>query len=676
MQVSREISALKGVGSKLNEKLNKCGIFTILDLLLYFPRDYEFIRGNIPFKEIDGEEKQILSCRVRGFDKDIKTKTGKYISGIKFEYEGHIVEGKWFNQRFIKNSYKLGESYDLVGKFKKIGNRLEIVNPIIGCAEAKNSEIIPRYSIKGELSDKILIKLINQVVADVVINDNLPKELIEKYNLIGLDKAIRSIHFPNGRVELENAVTRLKFQELFTYSMKLLLLKNKVRSNNGIVFKLVNELTDLKLSLPFNLTNAQTKVVREILGDQRGPYPMNRLVQGDVGSGKTIVALIAIFNVIKNGYQASLMVPTEILANQHYKEAKKLLEPFNIEIELLTGSTSAKEKKRIKERISSEESILVIGTHALIQEDVQFNNLGLVVTDEQHRFGVEQRSKLINKGRRPDVIVMSATPIPRTLALYIYSDLDVSIIDELPPGRKKIDTKFYEDRDRDKAYELALEEVGKGRQVYVVCPLIEENEKMDLNSVEQLYDELKDGVFKNTELEILHGKMKPKEKDEIINRFKDDKTKVIISTTVIEVGVNVPNASIMIIENAERFGLAQLHQLRGRVGRGEYASYCVLLGKAKSNTTKKRMEIMTESTDGFYISEQDLKLRGSGEVFGLRQSGDVGLVLADIYEDTEILKCARGEARILLMSKEPAHMQICRDIEKSIERWSRYICFN
>ena len=676
MEVSREISSLKGVGPKLNEKLNKCGIFTILDLLLYFPRDYEFIRGNIPFEEIDGEEKQILSCIVRGYDKDIRTKTGKYISGIKFEYDGHIVEGKWFNQRFIKNSYKLGQSYDLVGKFKKIGNRLEIVNPIIGCVEAKNSEIIPRYSLKGDLSDKILIKLINQVVADVTINDNLPKELIEKYKLIGLDKAIRSIHFPSGKRELEDAITRLKFQELFTYSMKLLLLKNKVRSNNGINFKLVNELTDLKLALPFNLTNAQTKVVREILNDQRSPYPMNRLVQGDVGSGKTIVALIAIFNVIKNGYQASLMVPTEILANQHYAEAKKLLEPFNIEIELLTGSTSAKEKKRIKERIASEESILVIGTHALIQEDVHFNNLGLVVTDEQHRFGVEQRSKLINKGRRPDVIVMSATPIPRTLALYIYSDLDVSIIDELPPGRKKIDTKFFDDRDRYKAYELALDEVEKGRQVYVVCPLIEENEKMDLNSVQQLYDELKDGVFKNIPIEILHGKMKPKEKDEIINGFKANKTKVIISTTVIEVGVNVPNASIMIIENAERFGLAQLHQLRGRVGRGEYASYCILLGKAKSNTTKKRMEIMTESTDGFYISEQDLKLRGSGEVFGLRQSGDAGLILADIYEDIDILKCARGEAKILLNSKEPMHIKTCRDIEKSIERWSRYICFN
>lgn len=676
MHVSKEISSLKGVGPKLNEKLNKCGIFTILDLLLYFPRDYEFIRGNIPFEEIDGEEKQILSCRVIGFNRDIKTRTGKYISGIKFDYDGNIVEGKWFNQRFIKNSYKMGENYDLVGKFKKVGNRLEIINPIIGCAEAKSSEIIPRYSIKGDLSDKILIKLINQVIGDIRISDNLPQNLIEKYKLIGLDEAIRNIHFPQGKIELENAVIRLKFQELFTYSMKLLLLKNKVRSNNGIAFKLVKELTDLKLSLPFNLTNAQTKVVREILGDQRSGYPMNRLVQGDVGSGKTIVALIAIFNVIKNGYQASLMVPTEILANQHYLEAKKLLEPFNINIELLTGSTNEKEKKRIKERIAGEEAILVIGTHALIQEDVQFSNLGLVVTDEQHRFGVEQRSKLINKGRRPDVIVMSATPIPRTLALYIYSDLDVSIIDELPPGRKKIDTKFFDDRDRNKAYEIALEEVNKGRQVYIVCPLIEENEKMDLNSVQQLYDELKSGVFKNVAMEILHGKMKPKEKDEIITAFKEQNTKVIISTTVIEVGVNVPNASIMIIENAERFGLAQLHQLRGRVGRGEYASYCILLGKAKSNTTKKRMEIMTESTDGFYISEQDLKLRGSGEVFGLRQSGDAGLVLADIYEDGEIVRCARGEARILLSSKEPMHIKICSDIEKSIERWSRYICFN
>ncbi|MGL5379795.1 ATP-dependent DNA helicase RecG [Clostridium sp.] len=676
MNVTADISAVKGVGPKLTERLNRCGIFTVMDLLLYFPRDYEFIRGNISVNEIDGEEKQILTCKVIGYDRDVKTKTGKYISTIKFDYNGHIVEGKWFNQRFIRNSYRIGESYDLVGKFKRIGNKLEIVNPILGCRDAKKSEIIPKYPLKGDLTDKILSKLVNQVLDSVQITDNLPKELLEKYKLIDLDSAIRSIHFPFGKDHLEKAITRLKFQELFTYSMKLLLLKNKLRSKDGIVFNWANELKDLKESLPFDLTEAQTNVVREILRDQKSHFPMNRLVQGDVGSGKTIVALIAIFNVIKNGFQASLMVPTEILANQHYNEAKKLFEKFNIEVELLTGSTSAKEKRRIKERIASKDEILVIGTHALIQEDVQFSNLGLVVTDEQHRFGVEQRSRLINKGRRPDVLVMTATPIPRTLALCIYSDLDVSVIDKLPPGRKKIDTRFYQGDERNEAYHLAVSEIKKGRQVYIVCPLIDDDEKMQLNSVEKLYNELRDGIFSGIKVEILHGKMKPREKDDIINDFKNDITKVIISTTVIEVGVNVPNASVMIIENAERFGLAQLHQLRGRVGRGQYESYCVLIGNAKSNNTKKRMEIMTESTDGFYISEQDLKLRGSGEMFGHRQSGDEGLILADIYEDIDILKCARHEAHVLLSSNEAVALRVCNEIAKSLERWSRYICFN
>ncbi|GAB6170013.1 ATP-dependent DNA helicase RecG [Clostridium carnis] len=676
MDISNEVSTLKGVGPKLTERLNKCGIFTVFDLLLYFPRDYEFIRGNIEFNEIDGEEKQILTCKVISFEKDIKTKTGKFITTIKFSYKDHIVLGKWFNQRFIKNSYKLGSEYDLVGKFKKIGTTLEVINPIIGCKDAKKSEIIPKYPLKGDLTDKIITKLINQILDDVKICENIPLNILEKYKMIGLEEAIREIHFPKGKIELENAIARLKFQELFTYSMKLLLLKNNLRGKEGIYFDWVEELKDLKLSLPFSLTEAQTKVIREILRDQKSKYSMNRLVQGDVGSGKTIVAIIALFNVVKNGYQASLMVPTEILANQHYLESKKLLEDFNVKIELLTGSTSNKEKVRIKEIISSGEPVLVIGTHALIQEDVNFKNLGLVVTDEQHRFGVEQRSKLINKGKRPDVLVMTATPIPRTLALYMYSDLDVSIIDKLPPGRKKIDTKFFKDEERNKAYSLALNEVKKGRQVYIVCPLIEEDEKNKLNSVEKLYLELKDGVFKNIPIEILHGKMKPKEKDNIITLFKEDKIKVIISTTVIEVGVNVPNASVMIIENAERFGLAQLHQLRGRVGRGGYESYCILIANAKSNTTKKRMEIMTQSTDGFFISEQDLKLRGAGEMFGLRQSGDQEFVLADIYEDINILKCARGEANILINSKEIQHIKLCREISKSLERWSRYICFN
>ena len=676
MDISMEVSTLKGVGPKLTEKLNKCGIFTIYDLLLYFPRDYEFIKSDVDIRELNGEEKQILSCTVIGFEKDIKTKNGKILSTIKFNYKGHTVIGKWFNQKYIKNNFKFNNSYDLVGKFKNVGNTIEVINPMIGCRDAKESEIIPKYPLKGDLNDKVIAKIINQVLDKVIIKDNLPKAILERYNMVDLNDAIREMHFPKGKIELGKAISRLKFQELFTYSMKLLLLKNKLRSNDGISFNWHDDLKSLKESLPFKLTDAQTKVVRDILRDQKSKYSMNRLVQGDVGSGKTIVALIAAFNVIKNGFQVALMAPTEILANQHYLEALKIFKGFNIEVEILTGSTKNKEKLRIKERIASGEPILVIGTHALIQEDVDFKRLGLVITDEQHRFGVEQRNKLINKAKRPDVLVMTATPIPRTLALYLYSDLDVSIIDKLPPGRKKIDTRFYSENERMDAYSLALEEIRKGRQVYIVCPLIEENEKLELNSVEELYNELKDGIFRDISVEILHGKMKPSEKDDIITTFKENKIKAIISTTVIEVGVNVPNASIMIIENSERFGLAQLHQLRGRVGRGEYESFCILIGKAKNEKTKKRMEIMTSSTDGFYIAEQDLKLRGAGEMFGVKQSGDIGLVLANLYEDIDILKCARYEASNLINSQNVESLNLCNEISKSLERYSRYICFN
>ena len=370
------------------------------------------------------------------------------------------------------------------------------------------------------------------------------------------------------------------------------------------------------------------------------------------------------------------MAPTEILSIQHYEEAKRLFAHHNIEIELLTGGTSLKEKRRIKERIKSQEPILVIGTHALFQEDVEFGKLGLIITDEQHRFGVEQRSKLMNKGRKADCLVMTATPIPRTLALYLYSDLDVSIIDELPPGRKKIDTRFYEDSKRDLGYELAYEEIQKGRQVYIVCPLIEEDEKEELNSVETVYNKVTNGVFRNLRVEILHGKMKGSEKDEIIRRFKNHELDVIISTTVIEVGVNVPNASVMIVENAERFGLAQLHQLRGRVGRGQYASYCILIAKAKSNITKKRMNIMVESSDGFLISEEDLKLRGAGEMFGRKQSGDEGFVLANLYDDMNILRCARMEANNILKNETDLNRELINEISKNLQKSSKYICFN
>ena len=677
MDIYSSISTLKGVGPKATEKLNRCGIFNILDILLYFPRDYDFIEGNVEFETIDGEEKLILLCEAKTFKRDVRTKNGKLLTTIDFQYGEHKVTAKWFNQPYVKNNFQKGSQYNLMGKFKRVGNMLEIVGPVIACGEAISNEIVPKYPLKGDISNKLFEKLINTILAQMNIKENLPQDILDKYKLVSLDSAIRSIHFPENKDMLEKAKTRLKFQELFTYSLKLLLLKYQLKKNsNGIKFEWVDELKVFKESLPFPLTNAQTKVVRDILRDQKSQCPMNRLIQGDVGSGKTIVALIAIFNVIKNNYQSVLMAPTEILATQHYEEAKKVYSQFNIEIELLTGGTSIKEKKRIKERIRGNEPILVIGTHALFQEDVEFGRLGLIITDEQHRFGVEQRSRLMNKGNKADCIVMTATPIPRTLALYLYSDLDVSVIDELPPGRKKIDTRYYEDSKRDIAYELAYDEIKKGRQVYIVCPLIEEDEKEQLNSVETLYEKLTSTIFKNLRVEILHGKMKGNEKDDIIKRFKNHESDVLISTTVIEVGVNVPNASVMIVENAERFGLAQLHQLRGRVGRGQYESYCVLIAKAKSNITKKRMMIMTESSNGFLISEQDLKLRGAGEMFGRKQSGDAGFALANLYEDINILRCAKQEAVNIIKDDSTVNRELVNEISRNLQRSSKYICFN
>ena len=672
-----DIGLVKGVGPKLKERLNKVGIFTVLDLLLYFPRDYEFLNDDISLNGDISDEKAILKCKVQSYGSSIRTRNGKTLTTINFTYNNLKVIGKWFNQPYIKRNFILGNEYNLMGKFKKVNNTLEVINPLIPCKEANKSEILPIYTLKNGLTNKILVKLINEILKNMIIKENLPEEIVKKYKLISLDKAIRSIHFPEGRGELQSAINRLKFQELFTYSLKIIMMKAHIKKeNSGISFKMSPLLKDLKESLPYTLTNAQSRTLREILLDQKRNIAMNRLVQGDVGSGKTLVALISMFNVYMNGYQTVLMAPTEKLANQHYAEAKKYLEQFGVDIELLTGSTKEKEKKRIKEKIASGKEIMLIGTHAVIQDDVELNNLGLVVTDEQHRFGVEQRSRLINKNKRADVLVMTATPIPRTLSLYLYSDLDISIIDELPPGRKPIDTMLVDMNQRMKAYNFALKEVGKGRQFYIVSPLIEENEKLNLNSVEKIYEELKNGIFKDVRIEILHGKMSGKDKDKIINTFKNGEIKGIISTTVIEVGVNVPNSTMMIIENAERFGLAQLHQLRGRVGRGEHKSYCILIANTKNDITRRRMEIMTESSDGFYIAEEDLKLRGAGEVFGMRQHGDEGFILANVVDDINILKCANHEAKLIVNNINEDNKKLCTEIMRGIERNSRYICFN
>ncbi|XZM35034.1 ATP-dependent DNA helicase RecG [Clostridium perfringens] len=677
MNIYDDIGLVKGVGPKLKERLNKVGIFTVLDLLLYFPRDYEFLNDDISLNGDTSDEKAILKCRAKSYGSSIRTRNGKTLTTINFTYNNLKVIGKWFNQPYIKRNFILGNEYNLMGKFKKVNNTLEVINPLIPCKEANKSDILPIYTLKNGLTNKILVKLINEILKNMIIKENLPEEIVKKYKLISLDKAIRSIHFPEGRGELQSAINRLKFQELFTYSLKIIMMKAHIKKeNSGISFKMSPLLKDLKESLPYTLTNAQSRTLREILLDQKRNIAMNRLVQGDVGSGKTLVALISMFNVYMNGYQTVLMAPTEILANQHYAEAKKYLDQFGVDIELLTGSTKEKEKKRIKEKIASGKEIMLIGTHALIQDDVELNNLGLVVTDEQHRFGVEQRSRLINKNKRADVLVMTATPIPRTLSLYLYSDLDISIIDELPPGRKPIDTMLVDMNQRMKAYNFALKEVEKGRQFYIVSPLIEENEKLNLNSVEKIYEELKNGIFKDVRIEILHGKMAGKDKDIIINTFKNGEIKGIISTTVIEVGVNVPNSTMMIIENAERFGLAQLHQLRGRVGRGEHKSYCILIANTKNDITRRRMEIMTESSDGFYIAEEDLKLRGAGEVFGMRQHGDEGFILANVVDDINILKCANHEAKLIVNNINEDNKKLCTEIMRGIERNSRYICFN
>jgi ATP-dependent DNA helicase RecG len=700
MDLLESAGSIKGVGPKTERELNNCGIFTLMDLLLYFPRDYEKIELGNNSLNSSISDKVMIKCRAAVIKGDFRTRNGKIITTIIFNRGKEKIVAKWFNQPYMKNKFVIGRDYILTGKLDKKSSEITIVNAVAdpNCeryisnekemALAKTTDnsisdkcisykVAPKYSLKGTLHNSFLVKTINSILTQVKIKENLPSYVIDQYKFCNLDLAVRNIHNPINLEALAEARRRLKFQELFTFSLKILMLKDYLNRNcEGIPFKIAPELNVLKENLPFKLTNAQSLVVRQILIDEKKRTPMNRLVQGDVGSGKTIVAIIAMFNVVKNGYQCALMAPTEILATQHYNEVQKILNGFNVNVKLLCGSLSAKEKQNVKKELSEGLVDIIIGTHALIEDNVEFENLGMIVTDEQHRFGVMQRSKLFNKGKNVDVLVMTATPIPRTLALYLYGDLDVSIINELPPGRQSIETTYTSKENKSAAYEHALQEISKGRQIYIVCPLVEDNEDLDLSSVEKLYEELKEKYFSNIVIEILHGKMPSKLKDEIMNRFKSGETKAIISTTVIEVGINVPNATMMIIENAERFGLSQLHQLRGRVGRGEHKSYCILIADIKNKITKKRMEIMKKSSDGFFIAEEDLKIRGSGELFGVRQHGVDNLLLSDIVEDMELLKIANAEAKKILKSIDTEDIRIKNEILLKIENSSKFICFN
>lgn len=678
MDIYSNIKYIKGVGPKMAENLNKCGIFNVLDLILYFPRDYENVSANKSILECTESEKLIVECTVLNILKDIRLKNNKTLSTIVFCQGDNKFKGKWFNQTYAKNSFKISNKYIITGKVNKFREEITIMNPkIVKNTSMATNNIIAKYPLKNNVTNNFFNKIISDVLCDIEITENLPKWLVEKYGFCSLDDAARNIHSPKSLELLNQSKRRLKFQELFTYSLKILMLKKFIKSHNdGIQFKIAPELTTLKEQLPFQLTKAQSKVVREILIDQKKDIGMNRMVQGDVGSGKTIVAIITMFNVVKNGYQASMMAPTEILAKQHYEEIQNVLKDFSLNIQLLSGSITAKNKQLIKQDLKDGIIDIIVGTHALIEDDVEFKNLGMIVTDEQHRFGVSQRNRFSNKGKNIDILVMTATPIPRTLSLYLYGDLDVSIIDELPPGRQKIDTSYESMSSSRRVYEFALNQINKGRQVYIVCPLVEENEEMKLSSVQKLYEKLKEEYFGTIEIGMIYGKMPSKHKNEIMDKFKNGEIKALIATTVIEVGVNVPNATVMIIENSERFGLAQLHQLRGRVGRGKHKSYCILLANITNNIVKRRLEILIKSNDGFFIAEEDLKNRGAGELFGIKQHGESGLILSDLIEDIDILKLANSEAKKLIQSSDVEDVKIKDEIIGKIEQSANYICFN
>jgi ATP-dependent DNA helicase RecG len=678
MDMYSDVSIIKGVGEKSKELLRKCGIFSVIDLILYFPRDYDEVLCSKNLKEFDKGEKVIVRSRFIKNEGSFRSKNGKVITKLLFTDGNTLFRGTWFSMPYIFKNFKPDIEYVIMGKINIVKGEISIDSPIIiNDNKIEEDKLVPIYPLKETLKNTYLIKLINSVLGQINIEENLPEWVIERNKFYSLDKAIRCIHNPKNITELNEARRRLKFQELFTYSLKVLILRDYVNiGKKGIAYQIAPELTSIKEKLPYALTNAQNRAIREILIDEKRPIAMNRLVQGDVGCGKTIVALIAMFNVVKNGYQAVMVAPTEILANQHFEEAQKLLSEFNINIGLLTGSFTQKKKENIKTQLKEGCIDIIIGTHALLEDNVEFKNLGMVVTDEQHRFGVMQRSKIFNKGSNVDILVMTATPIPRTLGLYLYGDLDVSIIDELPPTRKKVDTYFTDMKSSNKIYEFTLKEIQNGRQAYVVCPLVDENEKLQLNSVNKLLDELRNKYFGQNNIEMIHGKMKAKDKAEIMSRFKNGEIDVLVSTTVIEVGVNVPNATVMIVENAERFGLSQLHQLRGRVGRGQHKSYCFLIAEIKSKTVKHRLEVMQKSNDGFYIAEEDLKIRGSGELFGFKQHGDSGLILSDPLEDSNILKEANHEAKTLINSTNEKDIMVKNQILKKLEVTSKYICFN
>ncbi len=651
--LNTDVRYIKGIGEKKAQALNKLGVFTLYDLVSYFPRRYEDRSQYKPIALVQNGETVCIQALVADTPRLTRIRRGLDLVKFKAVDDSGIVDITYFNQPYVKDNLRRGDSYVFYGKMEVKGSRRTMTNPVYekeGVENGVTGRIIPIYRLSAGLNQRLLLQSIRQglIACGDQLPELLPESVRERSHLVQARYAYENIHFPADFGALELARRRLIFEELFVLACALGKMRGERVRDSGITLRNV-DLAPFWAALPFSPTGAQRRAVEQALEDMQSGAVMNRLVQGDVGSGKTLVAAALIWAVWKNGLTSAFMAPTEILAEQHYATLGEMLSPFGLRAGKLTGSMTAKEKREVKASLKAGELDLIIGTHALFSDDVEYANLGFVVTDEQHRFGVGQRSALIGKGGKPHVLVMSATPIPRTLALIIYGDLDVSIIDELPPGRQKVDTFTVDETYRARLNGFIRKLCGEGRQVFVVCPMVEENEELpaELKSAQEHAKELA-SVFPDLRVACVHGKMKAKDKDAVMASFVTGETDILVSTTVIEVGVDVPNAALMIVENAERFGLSQLHQLRGRVGRGKHKSYCILVSDADSDDVRARLKIMCQTNDGFKISEEDLRLRGPGDFFGSRQHGLPAMHIADLGADTQVLQQAQQEALALL----------------------------
>ena len=671
MNEDTKITSLKGIGEKTEKLLKKIGIETLEDLITYFPRTYDIYEMPVPIAEAQ-EEKMAAYKGIIAGNVHVGGSPAMKVTSLTLKDQTGSLKAVWFRMPFLKNTLKSGMEIVLRGKVKNKKGTLtleqaEIFQPSIKYEEKLNT-MQPVYPLTAGITNNMIMKFVKQALDELDLRKEiLPSMIKEKYHLADYNFAIRGIHFPKTKEEYIIARERIVFEEFLTFLLSIRQMKeNNKKSRNQFEICYPEKLDDFLENLPYNLTNAQKKVWEEIKQDMTGEHVMSRLIQGDVGSGKTIIALLGLMFAGLNGYQGAMMAPTEVLAKQHYESITSMFEQYHIPLNviLLTGSMTAKEKRTAYEEIKTHRADLIVGTHALIQEKAEYDNLALVVTDEQHRFGVRQREQLAGKGKEPHVLVMSATPIPRTLAIILYGDLDISVIDELPADRLPIKNCVVDTGYRKTAYDFIKKQTQEGRQCYVICPMVEESEHLEAENVIDYASILQENLGPGIKVDFLHGKMKQKQKDEIMQSFLENKIQVLVSTTVIEVGINVPNATVMMIENAERFGLAQLHQLRGRVGRGKHQSYCIFMTASKSKVSKERLDILKQSNDGFFIASEDLKLRGPGDLFGIRQSGILEFKLGDVFQDAKILQKANEAADELIHSDKEEYfdiVKVCRN---------------